>query len=85
MRMYEYYGIKDMTLDQEINLPENEKKTENNKIRMIDELAFIERIAKEKIEYARRIPMLNSDKHSKLVNEYASKIHEAYVAMTALI
>lgn len=76
-----HYGIKGMTLAEELALPEPVRKTRNNKYMMIDDLYGMTRTVENLLSYIRRIPEENDPSHSELVDEYRKKLHTAKVAL----
>ena len=78
---YKKYGIKPMTLKEELNMPKAAKQTRNNKIKMIGELEWIVKIANQEIDHIRMFPEENNQQHADLVQKYADIIHTAFVTM----
>ena len=76
-----YYGIKPMSLEKEINMPEYAKRTRRNKMEIIDTCNHAKNLI-DTIEYrARYAPELDEKKHSDLVNELNDKVKEMYAAI----
>lgn len=75
------YGIKPMSLDEELALPEPVRKTRNNKCMMMDDLYGMTRTVENLLSYIRRIPEENDPSHSELVDEYRKKLHTAKAAL----
>ena len=74
------YGLEPLTLEQEIVLAPNAKRTRNNKIKIIDTCASIRRLL-DTIEFtARTAPVLDRKEHADLVEEFYDAIKEAYKA-----
>ena len=80
-----HYGIELLGIGEEASLPEAAKQTRRNKMKAIDELTWISKIAEQEINRCRRIPVEDDRKHADLVQEFVNKIHTAYVAMEELI
>lgn len=74
------YGLEALTLEQEIGLTPNTKRTRNNKIKIIDTCAGIRRLL-DTIEFrARMAPAEDNQEHVDLVQEFLDAVNEAYKA-----
>ena len=74
-------GLPDMTLEEELALPENMMETKKNKIIIMGCCGSINR-ALETIEFrTRNTPMEDDPKHAELVKEFARIVKEAEKAM----
>lgn len=86
MYWYEkYYGSHLMSLEKEINAPQALKQTRNNKIKAIDELTWIIKIAEQIKEYYKKIPEKDDQGHADLVQKLTNSVHSAYVAMDTVL
>lgn len=75
------YGLKPMTFAEEINAPDPVRKTRNNKVSMVGDMMWIQKIAAQLERYAKSIPEDNDEKHAELVQELHDSMHDAYLAM----
>lgn len=72
------YGLEPLTLEQEIELAPNAKRTCNNKIKIIDTCASI-RWLLDTIEFrVRMAPVLDDQEHADLVDKLRDAVDEAY-------
>ena len=71
------YGIPEMSLEEEMNLPACKKMTERNKIEMVNKCGLMKQ-AIEQIEFrAKRIPMEDDTNHAAAVNQIAELVKAA--------
>lgn len=71
------YGIPEMSLEEEMNLPACKKLTERNKIEMVNKCGLM-RQALDQIEFrAKKIPMEDDPAHANLVNQLAELVKQA--------
>ena len=75
------YGLKPMGIKEEFNAPENIRKTRNCKVSIINDCVFLTRYAEQMIEYVRRIPEEDDDRHAALVETLRNRVHSALIAM----
>ena len=71
------YGLKPMSLKEEMNAPENIKRTRANKIEAIDTCSFMRRTIDTIELTALKIPELDDDTHSALVEIWMQAIRYA--------
>lgn len=71
------YGLQPMTFEEELAAPENIKRTRRNKIAAIDACAFMRRTLDTIESTARKIPELDDDAHSALVELWMQAIRYA--------
>lgn len=79
--VYEGYGIKPMSLEEEINLPMLQKQTRQNKIEIIDTCKHMRNLIDTLEWRAKSAPELNDVRHAALVQEMRDKVKEAYKAV----
>ena len=79
--IYEGYGIKPMSLEEEINLPMLQKQTRQNKIEIIDTCKHMGNLIDTLEWRAKGAPELNDVRHAALVQEMRDKVKEAYKAV----
>lgn len=76
--VFERYGIKELSVEEELYQNEFAKRTRKNKMDIIDKSEHIRGLI-ETIEHrARTAPELDDEKHSKLVQELMDHVNEAY-------
>lgn len=74
------YGLEALTLEQEMKLAPNVKRTRGNKVEIIDTCANIRKLL-DTIEYrARMTPTEDDLAHADLVEEFYCAVYEAYNA-----
>ena len=76
------YGLKAMSLEEEMNLPTPMKQTRNNKMKMIDQLNLVSRRVDGLINYIKLIPEENDENHAALVQELADVVDEISKAVS---
>ena len=81
--IFEKYGIKQLTFEEELNQPENAKQTRRNKMEIIDTCESVRRTLETIERRARMTPELDDPKHAALVQEFADKVNEVYKAVEA--
>lgn len=81
--IFEKYGIKPMTIEEECNQPKNAKQTRRNKMEIIDTCEFARRTLETIERRAVLAPELDDSNHAALVQELADKVEEAYKAIEA--
>lgn len=71
------YGIPEMSIEEEMNLPACKKLTERNKIEMVSKCGLM-RQAIDQIEFrAKKIPMEDDTRHADMVNQLAELVKAA--------
>ena len=75
------YGLNPMSIDAEINAPDNIRQTRMNKIQIIDDCAIIIGWANQYINTARKIPEEDDARHAALVQELSDAIHTARLTL----
>ena len=75
------YGIPEMTVQEEMNLPENMRQTMSNKITMIEKCGLLQQALDQVKFRAKHIPLLDDDKHAAGVQEMTDKFLAAYDAL----
>lgn len=75
------YGIEMLSLEDEEKLPYKIRRTIDNKIDIVDTCDWIIIFAEQTRERARRIPMLDDEVHSAMVDKYRKLVVDAYEAM----
>lgn len=73
----DWYGIPEMTIDEEINLPPLAKRTLQNKIKIIDWCDSMERSIKTIRDRAKGAPIKNDERHSDLVQKWTLMVMSA--------
>lgn len=81
--IFEYYGIQQLTFEEELNQPENAKQTRRNKMEIIDICESARRTLETIKRRVRRAPELDDPNHAALVQELADKVKEACKAIEA--
>ena len=82
MELFEkLYGIKSLSLDEELALSESVKRTRRNKMDIVNVCEHIKRYADSISFTAKQVPELNSADHSALVDEWKDKVLEALHAL----
>lgn len=76
-----YYGLEPMTLTEEINAPKYIKQTRSNKVKMVQEMQWVQKIAAQLERYAKAIPEEDDEHHATLVQELYECEHSVYAAM----
>lgn len=78
--LHNTYGLEALTLEQEMKLTPNVKRTRSNKIEIIDTCAGIRKLL-DTIEYrARMAPAEEDQEHADLVEEFYNAVYEVYNA-----
>lgn len=77
MSSNDWYGIPEMTIEQEINLPPLAKRTLGNKIKIIDWCDNMEQAIKTIRRRAQGTPIKDDMIHSDLVNDWTMKVMQA--------
>ena len=77
MSSNDWYGIPEMTIEQEINLPPLAKRTLGNKIKIIDWCDNMEQAVKTIRSRAKGTPIKDDMIHSDLVNDWTMKVMQA--------
>ena len=75
---YDLYGIPDMSLTEEANMPENKRQTLSNKITMIEKCSLMQQALDQVKFRAKGIPLLDDDKHAAGVQEMTDLFLKAY-------
>ena len=75
--MENLYGIPEMTIDEEVNLPMYAKRTLGNKIRIVDWCDDMEQAIASIRRRAQQAPIKDDKTHSDLVNEWTMWIMQA--------
>lgn len=79
--IFKTYGIRRLTLEEEINLPKYAKQTRQNKMKIIDTCKHAESLI-ETIKWRTKCaPELDDERHAELVQEMMDKVNEAYKAI----
>lgn len=76
-----YYGLTPMTLAEEMNAPQYVRQTRFNKVKMVDEMQWVQKIAAQLEKQAKDIPEEDDEHHATLVQELRDCEHAVYVAM----
>lgn len=71
------YGLKPMSLEEEMNAPANIKSTRNAKVHCNHTLNFIIRTCESELSRCRKIPELDDDHHAEIVKKYETCINKA--------
>ncbi len=71
------YGLEPMSVEAELNLPENKKKTRNNKVVIVNTCCHIIDLAECIKTRAKWIPEEDDTEHAKLVDALACEVIEA--------
>ncbi len=74
MSVFEVYGLRPMTYDEELELPEGERSIRANKKKIYNDSEHIIRIAEGYMRSAKRISETNDD--PQIVQEFADTIHK---------
>lgn len=74
------YGLEPLTLEHEMELAPNAKRTRNNKINIIDNCASIRRLLDNIECRARMAPVLDDQEHADLVDKFRDAVDEVYKA-----
>lgn len=80
-RLCKTYGIKPLSLSEEVALSENARRTRNNKIVIRDTIEHMRVMLDSMESKAQKIPELDKDEHSELVDNWAALIMEAESAV----
>lgn len=72
------YGIKPLTVEEELNYPANAKQTRNNKMKIVDMCERIRSLIYVIECRAKGAPELDDAKHAALVQELADKVRDAH-------
>lgn len=72
------YGIPEMTVQEEMNLPANMRQTLSNKITMIEKCSLLQQALDQVKFRAKHIPLLDDDKHAAGVQEMTDLFMQAY-------
>lgn len=78
---FERYGFPKMSLEEELNLPKNAKRTEMNKIMIVDRCDAMINLVEQIRFRARNCPIEDSERHANLVEEFALMVKEADKAL----
>lgn len=81
--VFERYGIKPMTFDEEWNQPKNARQTRRNKMKIVDTCEFARRVLETIERRAITAPELDDSEHAALVQELTDKVKEAYKVIEA--
>jgi hypothetical protein len=74
-----------MSIEQEANAPEPVRQTRRNKIDMVDSCELVIRMARDLMDYAKRIPVEDDARHAQLVQELADAVKSARAAVNYCI
>lgn len=74
INFYKMYGLKPMTLKEELDAPIPIKKTRGNKVSIVNNCDEIIKVAEDLREYAKRIPEENDPSHMALVQKLEDAI-----------
>lgn len=72
------YGIPEMTVQEEMNLPANMRQTMSNKISMIEKCGLLQQALDQVKFRAKHIPLLDDDKHAAGVQDMTDLFIQAY-------
>ena len=75
------YGLRPLTLEEELNQPELVKQTRGNKMKIIGTCEFAKTLIDTIEIRIRKAPELDDEWHATLVQELADKVNEAYKAI----
>lgn len=75
------YGLKPMSIEDEINLPKYAKQTRLNKVKIIDTCKYAESLIETIRWRTRKAPELDDERHAALVQEMMDKVDEMYKAI----
>lgn len=71
------YGLKPYTLEDELNLPDAQRRTRNNKVFMVDCLLNMKNQCEFLKDWVRTIPEIDDERHADLVDKLAATVKEA--------
>lgn len=77
------YGLEPVSLEEELSLPYEKKRTRLNKIDIIDQCGFAENLLKTIKNRAKNAPELDDKKHADLMEDLKNAMHRVYVAVEA--
>ena len=81
----EHYGIKNLSIEEEMNQPEFAKRTRQNKMKIIDVCDNAKNLI-ETIEIkVRNAPELDDQVHSEIVDDIRKEVEEMYKSVEKLI
>ena len=82
MKSYdEIYGMKRLSLDEELALSVNERHTRNNKITIIDQLGHMRNMIDQIEHRAQGAPVLDDPTHAEIVEQFRKLVTRANIAL----
>ena len=75
------YGMKRLSLDEELSISDNERRTRNNKLTIIDQLDYMRKMIDQIEHRAQGTPIEDDPKHAELVEEFRKLVTRANVAL----
>lgn len=79
--MWDFYGLEAKSFAEEMELPENAKRTRNNKVEIATKLDMIMHVAETMRSGVRYILELDDERHADLVERYRNEIQAALAAL----
>ena len=76
--IFEHYGIRDLSLKEEADLPRYERLTRNSKIHIVNSCESMKKILDSIESRTRKIPERNDYEHCMMVYEYAKLMSKAW-------
>ena len=80
-RSEKIWGMKPLTIDEELSLPENERRTRDNKVIIISQITSMRQMIDQIENRAKGIPVKDDPKHAELVEEFRKMVTRANVAL----
>ena len=82
MKSYEeIYGMKQLGLDEELALSENERHTRNNKLTIIGQIDYMRKMIDQIEHRAQGAPVLDDPKHAEIVEQFRNLVTRANIAL----
>lgn len=75
--MWDFYGLEAKSFAEEMELPENARRTRNNKVEIATKLDMIMHVAETMRSGVKFIPEIDDRQHADLVEEYRNAIASA--------
>ena len=79
--MWDFYGLEAKSFSEEMELPENARRTRNNKVEIATKLDMIMHVAETMRSGVKFIPEIDDGQHADLVQRYRNEIQAALVAL----
>lgn len=76
-----HYGMKCLSLEEELALSESERSTRNCKFEIIDICKWMKQYVEQLEDYARKIPVEDDARHAEMVRRLRDEVRRAEIAV----